>query len=255
MPDYIQTSDIRERDIDLLLLEELTASQQFQQHFLTLLDGAIPAGSIFLSAQHSVSNSLGQSDLTVDFRAPSGEICRVFVENKIDAGFQPNQPSRYVQRGCLDRDHGHCHHYATALVAPSRYLVGADKVFDRAVSYENIRAWFEGAAELGGRRRCKLGLLDAAIQKAEATNAKDERVTDFWRAYWAIVQQVAPELRMPEPGGRSGGFVHFYPASLPLGVDFVHKMNHGHLDVQFPGMGHRLKELESAFSGRLLATM
>jgi hypothetical protein len=54
----METWDIRERDIDLLLIEELYASPSFRQHFLQLLGGEVPSTAEFIAARHKQSNVL-----------------------------------------------------------------------------------------------------------------------------------------------------------------------------------------------------
>jgi hypothetical protein len=60
---------------------------------------------------------------------------------------------------------------------------------------------------------------------------------------------------MPEPVPRSGGFVHLYPACRPEGVELVHKMAYGHVDIQFKRMANRLPDINAAFRQHLLPGM
>ena len=85
----METWDIRERDIDLLLIEELYASPSFRQHFLQLLGGEVPSTAEFIAARHSIVSSLGQSDVEVELAAVAKTRWILLVENKSDASFQP----------------------------------------------------------------------------------------------------------------------------------------------------------------------
>jgi len=76
---------ICERDIDLLLLEELVASADFRVWFLGEL--GIRPDATLKQAERSVSAVSGESDLALTFRA-GGETVRVLVENKVDAPLQ-----------------------------------------------------------------------------------------------------------------------------------------------------------------------
>src|SRR5262245_12113083 len=85
---------VRERDVDLLLLEELCVDDAFRRWFAerALGAGANAAAGAFRGAWQSVSEAgLGESDLVVDFDGPDGRGLRLLVENKIDAPFQPDQ--------------------------------------------------------------------------------------------------------------------------------------------------------------------
>jgi hypothetical protein len=102
---------------------------------------------------------------------------------------------------------------------------------------------------LGERRYCKVGLLNAAIQKCEEDDdgpgSKDPRSVDFFRSYWESVQILAPELGMRnEPNG----FLYFHPANLPKYLKVMHRIRHGFVDLQFCGMAESTDELRLAFS-------
>lgn len=243
---YIHPSHVRERDIDLLLLEEFHSDANFSQFFLTQIGHGIPNSMQFLDAQVSVRNSIGQSDLQLNFEN-DGRRVRVLIENKIDALFQQDQAARYSKRGSLSQNSGECSEFCTVLIAPAKYLQAGTLGFDACVSYEAIKLYFEQSTALSSARmRCKIGLMQAAIDKGAAVDAKDKRITAFWRSYWELTQAIAPELCMPEPTGRSGGFVHFYPHDLPNEMEFIHKMSHGRLDLQIPRMGSQVAKIRNA---------
>lgn len=251
---YLHPSDIRERDIDLLILEELYASPSFQRHFLTCLQGVIPLDAVFQRCGHSIANSIGQSDLEVTFQDSTGKNWRVLIENKIDAEFQPDQAGRYRKRAEFYLAQHECDGTVTALIAPKNYLGDAANGFDRSVSYEELCDWFKSAESLGDRKICKVGTFEAAISKAKDIKQKNVKITAFWNGYYNVVQQVAPELEMPRPVPRSGGFVLFKPAAAH-GIKFVHKMPYRHVDLQFRGMGGKVLDLRRVFESRLLPNM
>lgn len=68
----------------------------------------------------------------------------------------------------------------------------------------------------------------------------DDAASELWRAIWLSALEIAPSLRMREPGLRPGGatFLYFYDA-LGLSrvdrerVDLVYKFFHGFVDLQF----------------------
>lgn len=261
-PEDVQLSiaSVAERDIDLLLLEEFAASPAFARWFADR--AGLPAGALEVaSAFRSVTESIGESDLEIRFRASNGT-CSLLVENKIGASFQPRQAERYQERGRSYRERQLCQHFVTVLVAPSKY-VGKDpesrKGFDAVVTYEELRSWFAEHKELGARSTYKQRLLTLAIEKAVFGYqlVEDAPVTDFWRAYWLLSLREAPELEMEEPVAKpsGAGFIYFRPSVLPREVAIVHKLRHGYIDLQFAGMAGQLPRLRSAFGSALLPGM
>lgn len=257
----LRIAGVSERDIDLLLLEEFTASVDFAQWFLKQIGDDSHAQYKPVGAQRSVTQSVGESDLLVALSSGSGHTKYLLIENKIAAGFQPRQAARYQERGRGYQDQGLCNWYSTVLVAPSAYLgdTANRRGFDAVLSYENLLSWFTEHGALGSRATYKTALLSSAISKAKYgyQPVEDAPVTDFWYAYWRLAVQVAPELEMQEPKSKPSraGFIYFRPNVLPRGVAVVHKLRHGFLDLQFAGLGQQLSKLRAEFGDRLLPGM
>lgn len=98
---------ICERDIDLLLVEELRCSRAFQEWLLERIGAAQPRGRpveiVDVDVKHSVSTSgagSGESDVVARFQIGSQEPkeVRAYIENKIDADSQKSQAGRYRDR-------------------------------------------------------------------------------------------------------------------------------------------------------------
>lgn len=90
-----KVSSVTERDIDLLLLEELNVSEVFCRWFYNRVTGRRDTPRCE-GAWHSVSDAqLGESDLIAIY--DNGVV--VMLENKIDAAAQPEQGARYRRRG------------------------------------------------------------------------------------------------------------------------------------------------------------
>ena len=88
----IEANKIRERDLNLLLLEEMYSSAEFRQWIREKV--GLPSDARFDCGRHLVADAFGESDVELDFESESG-VCRVLVEDKIDARFQPDQILRY----------------------------------------------------------------------------------------------------------------------------------------------------------------
>ncbi|MEQ9455596.1 MAG: PD-(D/E)XK nuclease family protein [Phycisphaeraceae bacterium] len=253
MPEF-RVTGVCERDIDLLLLEELAASEPFLQWFIRTTTALEPPCTL-LSIGRSVTQSSGESDLELLIREEGGQEHRILIENKVDASFQKDQAGRYRQRAELYLSRDSLQSCTTILVAPEVYLNGVtDTEFDQTLSYETIASWLEAHAP-SPRTDYKLYMLRVAIGKARQgyNPVEDSAVTDFWRHYWRAVSRIAPELEFPEPGGKAStaGFFHFRPGVLPRGTHIIHKPRFGVVDLQIDGMGLRLREVTTALGDAL----
>lgn len=253
----ILISGVRERDIDLLLLEEFVASLEFAGWFWRQTGGGESDVVEVANPRRSVTHSLGESDLQVALRDSEGSLHGLLIENKVAADMQPAQAERYRLRGDELLSSGEYADVGTVLVAPESYLGPEGELhgFDARVSYESIRDWFDSRTTLGMRRDYKKLLLTSAIEKSGLGYQliEDPAVTDFWKSYWRLANRVAPLLQMREPGQKpaSAGFVHFRPPRFPKNVGVVHKLRQGFVDLQFAGMGERVAELMVRYNGRL----
>lgn len=258
MTDYIKIAGVSERDTDLLLLEEFTASPDFVQFFLERI-GLTDKGYSFLEASRSVTDSTGESDLEVMLTGSDGQKFVFMLENKVNAGFQPKQAERYRARGMTYVNHGKIDGFTTVLVAPARYFDGDKKGFDHRVDYEAVRDWFERSTLPPGRKHYKISVLTSAIEKSTSgyQMVADAPVSNLWRDYWTLAWKVAPEFCMAEPNNKpaSSSFIYFGDTGLPRGVVLVHKFAYGHFDLQFAGMGNRTMELRERYGTKMLPEM
>lgn len=257
----VRIAGVCERDIDLLLLEEFIASVEFVRWFLVRIGDDAHAEYKLGSAQRSVTETVGESDLLINLSSGNGNTEYLLIENKITAGFQPRQAERYQERGRAYQDQGLCERYLTVLVAPRAYLgdTANRHGFHATVSYEDLLSWFAELDALGPRSTYKVALLNSAISKARYgyQPVEDAPVTDFWHSYWQLSVEVAPELEMRKPISKPSraGFIYFRPSTLSPGVAVVHKLRRGFLDLQFAGFGRQLSEIRTKFGDQLLPEM
>jgi len=249
---------VAERDIDMLLLEELSSSPDFLKWFLAQI--GISSQSSLISTACTVATPTGESDLEMTVQCDD-KIFKILIEDKIGAPLQPKQPERYRERAKSYLHEGKCFAAKTVIVAPSKYFdKSADRLgFDYAVSHESIREWFNQAKDMGNRRLCKISILDSALEYGILgwKLVPNREVTDFWRLYWELADFLAPELRTPEPRDRpaTSSFIYFKPVSLTRKVWLKHKVSDGCVDLQFNGMGDRIGELEQRFGNLLDSDM
>ncbi len=241
---------ICERDIDLLLLEEFHSSEGFALWFTDMVVGR-DLGRV-VSACRSVTTANGESDLEVGFEDLAGRRNRVLIENKVGASLQPQQLERYQERARRYVNEDRCQECYLVIVAPSAYFGPATDAlgFDGRATYESIVEWFEQAEANPGRLQFKHAMLRGAIEKGTIgyQRIEDASTSDFWRDYWAISRECAPQLEMRMPKGvpARSAFVYFHPVGLPNGVTLCHKMVAGCIDLQIGGLGNRANELNQA---------
>jgi hypothetical protein len=251
----IQLRGVTERDVDLLLLEEFVSDPTFCGWFLGKIGLAetLP----LTAAARSVTTSTGESDLELTF-GEGERLTKVLVENKVDAPLQPRQAERYAQRAAAYRASGF-DPVVTVLIAPLAYTRKAGG-FDRRLTYGAVRRFLRGHLRDDARGRYKHILLCRAVERGlEGWVSKpDALATAFWRRYWEIATELAPELNMPEPGPKpaTSNFVRFDPMRLARrGAQLFHKVPYGHVDLQFPGKASTAADFEAAHRGHLEAGM
>lgn len=190
---------VRERDIDLLFLEEWNTNIEFVRWFVkeTTFSDININNSI---GYHSVSSdNLGETDLFLEY-AQGNELFCILLENKIDALAQDNQGSRYRKRAKNLEGKGY-QKVQTCIIAPDRYLMTNAEVkeYEFKNSYEKISQWLD--CQNNDRSKYRSMILKLAIdQERRGYTAKaDATVTKFWHDYWEVLKGELPFAYMKEP--------------------------------------------------------
>jgi hypothetical protein len=160
-------ASVAERDIDLLVVEELRVNPEFATWLVARTWGP----GLFeesVGAWHSVTHgSSGESDIVFVFTTKAGARNAILVENKISAVAQPEQAERYRVRGDLGRVAGDWGNFRTCVIAPGEYL-GSDKHpggYDYEVSYQELMAFFASRSARDSRFEYKSRLVQEAIEQ------------------------------------------------------------------------------------------
>lgn len=238
---------VAERDIDLLLLEEINVNYEFAAWLFQRAFGDSVGASHCDGAWHSVTHpQLGESDLVVVY----GEESAILLENKIDAPAQPKQAARYRRRGEEGCKEAFWQRFVTCILAPQRYLQANVEArdYDLRVSYEEIRDWFEG--QNSNRYQFRSYVLDQAIEQNRRgySPVADDIVTAFWRAYWELATDKFPSLEMPRPGIKpaNSDWPDFRPTVLGKELNIVHKMAQGYVDLQIRNASEKLEQIRAS---------
>jgi len=237
---------VAERDIDLLLLEELNVSHEFSGWLFQRTFGDEAVVPSCEGAWHSVTHpQLGESDLIVIYEDGSA----ILVENKVDAPAQPEQAARYRRRGEDGCKEGHWQRFLTCIFAPKRYLNGNIEAlsYDICVSYEEIRDWLKSQGS--SRYSYRSYVFDEAIEQNRRgySPIADNDVTSFWLSYWELATKKFPSLEMTRPGIKpaNSDWPDFRPNILGRKLNIVHKMAQGYVDLQVRGASEKLDEIRS----------
>lgn len=263
-------STIAERDVDLLLIEEVRCSITFRRWLLLqILPGEYE--TTLVSAIHSVYRSglgSGESDIEILVETSKHRRILVLIENKIDAPFQPLQAHRYTLRAQDARLAGIADETYAVLVGPAEYIQDCPDGFDTSVSYESIIAHLTNtrdsvAGELRDRIQHRICVLDHALNRyrrgwrAEPNPA----TTRLWEFYFELAMREAPELGMERPGPKPAfsSFVRFersLPAdhALPRMV-IKHKMSYGHVDIEISTWGRHAELARKLLTPHLFPNM
>lgn len=215
---------VQERDIDLLLLEELHASPDFSRWWCEQL--GLPDAS-FEGAWHSVFNADGETDVLLRVRV-GAERVGVLIENKVAAAEQHEQAARYHRRGAQGVSDGWFDRYITCMAAPQAYLSGlpGDTEYNGQIPYEAIAAWF--ASRPGSRSAWRRRVMEEAIVQGRRgyTKVVNDAVTEFHRDYYDHLCRTQPLLQMRPPGprGSKGHWIILFMAGWPKHIRLNHKM-------------------------------
>ena len=236
---------IRERDTDILLLEELNVNDHFATWFAQKL--LLPDFTKNNGAWRSITDSgLGETDLLFSYNSLDAVIF-VLIENKLDADFQERQFDRYQLRGeryILDKK---CSKYFSVLFAPRQYAEDQSD-FERYISYEDVKEYFE--TDGNKRQLFKADLLKIAIEKLKrGYNAINcEPAQKFVQSYWKYKQENFPEILMKKPSviPRESDWIYMKSDKLK-DILLVHKLEMGLVDAMFrnysEGTELRMKEI------------
>ncbi len=241
---------LRERDIDILLVEELTVNSDFVAWFCTQVNPELKNATVVGVAQSLNTKYDGETDIQLIVDSKIGRV-GILIEDKIDALPQPNQAIRYKARGEAGLAAGRWSRFHTCLAATRKYIDGPYEAaqYDARVSYEMMVTFFD--AMEGSRAAFKAAMLREAIEqnrRGPTTEPHDE-ATEFFRRYYDLVQEEAPPLNPDLPRPRSAGsrWMVFRPGSFPRGVVLRHKLPQGEVRLYVRARGDAVLDLASRF--------
>ncbi|MDD3022196.1 MAG: PD-(D/E)XK nuclease family protein, partial [Alphaproteobacteria bacterium] len=231
----IKIEALRERDIDLLLLEEWNVNPAFAQWLLLEFFDIARTYEKFDGWHSIIDAELGESDLILTCSSHNEKIA-ILMENKIDASAQEKQAARYEQRAEKIQIDGNFSQVFVCIVAPENYLANDEEAtqYGTLIPYEKIAEWFYHQDDLRSRYRSEVLKLAIEKERRGYRPVKHEQVTAFWKNYYNELKRMFSDAIMNEPKIVPEGsdwpmikFPHF-----PDKWFIYHKLSRGCLDIE-----------------------
>lgn len=244
-------SDVSERDMDMLISEEVVSSADFLAIFLQKIEiESATVSSVELSKSDAV---LGESDITVIVES-NGEKNGLLIEDKIDAIAMPGQAKRYNLRGQKGIEQGDYEKFHVFIVAPQKYLSEnkESKKYPNRISYEELLSFFSARSD--SRSAYKAQQIEQAIykQKTGYQVIENRAVTDFWEQYANYQKEHHPNVWLLYTPGKRGSNASWPRYNTVIkGLYFYHKSEFGFIDLTFQNCADRIPELEGILSEQL----
>lgn len=244
-------SDVLEKDMDLLFLEEIVSSPNFLNIFTSKVN---IASARVVKVEHSkVHSEFGESDMTVIIET-EGKKHGLLIEDKIDAIAMPEQYERYVIRGNIGIENGDYESFDVFIIAPVKYLKVNQEAqkYPNQITYEECANYFRGLSD--ARAIFKLQQIEFAINKQKSSYQVIEHVavTDFWNKYIAYQKEGYPHLWLSTSGGSKGSRASWPRYKVPIkSLYILHKSEFGYVDLTFPNCAERTVELKALLDKEL----
>lgn len=238
-------SDVSERDMDLLFLEEFAYSKEFVYLFTNIVNESNP--HIISIQQSKVDSEYGESDMTV-IADCDGVKVGFLIEDKIDAIAMPRQCKRYFLRGEKGIKNGYYDRFHVFIVAPEKYLSENNEAqhYPNQISYESVLKYYKQYDD--ARSQFKAQQIEQAIykQKHGYQVIENTAVSEFWDKYIAYQKKHYSHLYLVTGGGKKGSAATWPHYNTRIkGVYLSHKSEKGYIDLTFSGAWDRVNELES----------
>lgn len=245
---YYDFKDVRERDMDFMMMEEFCASQEFADLFLAKVG---KAGAEVVRVYHSkYEKHMGESDMIVVCMW-QGVRHALLIEDKIDAEAMPDQSSRYFDRAKEDVLKGEYVSYDIFITAPDNYLRynHEARLYPNSVSYEEIETYMQTKTDV--RCQFKSQMINKALERQQRGYEAVEhvKVASFWDGYMLELKNGYQHLVCTNANKTHCGNSHWVNFKSPNPASkIVHKGKQGYVDLQFGGMGNDLDTLSKALS-------
>lgn len=228
-----------ERDIDMLMAEELRVNADFAEWVNSRAGHGEQLSFPAFETRVSVVEDGSEADVVASFRKPNGGIHRLFIENKIDASMMPEQLERYIRRAEAEERRQVIDGWSVIFFTPSDYRLALVPDGVVQVSFEDAAETLRQCSE-GLRSAYRADLLDRAApvrtraEKDAHVAAVEPYIAEWWDAVHAMLSREFPGFFLTA-GTRYPRSVYFAPRTTEMArylrVDF--KGHKGEVDLAF----------------------
>jgi len=180
-----------EHDIDIWLAEELRTNPAFGKSILAKLEivgASVPAYKTRVSVMDDAGR---ETDVEALFYIPSGQTVALLVENKIKAGFQPNQMIDYLDRGRRGIKEGKWAAFLVLVFAPAyRNMAAANLPASiRTLTFEEAASWLRTGTD-DDRNTYRASFLERAAKiNVVSIETENPFVAQWWIAVYEMLSR------------------------------------------------------------------
>ncbi len=194
MTSICEVRSFAERDIDVLLAEELRVNPEFARWFADCSGLPKSVDTPASCVRISVVSENGETDVEAQFTTPSGNRIALLVENKIAHSLSLDQLRRYQERGHHGQAYGYWDAFYVTVFAPGAKLLKNASLLQGIshISFEDAALFLR--ANGSDRRtiyRSEFLARAAVEQKLDAEGADAFRIA-FWKHVYALVEERYP---------------------------------------------------------------
>jgi hypothetical protein len=265
-----------ERDVDLILVEELKCSIEFVRWLCDRVSQAVGRAIEFDSSEvlHSRRRIHNRREIDIELKLSGTSVPSfILIENKLDTAEQFRQAESYSEEAQVLVNSGQASLALTVLVCPRDYAYAnqfASK-FNCCVSYEQIISFLEQrisreAGEIAARLKHRRNLLQQALTKARRgyEAVPMPQIEAFNDKYVALMSEARVPL-IPGPTmlkeGRPGESktMIFASETLPKWqflpqTRIVHQLREGNVNINFYTWGNHFAHLAVLMAPALAGT-
>jgi len=191
----------QERDIDMLLAEELRVNAAFSGWFLKGCAPGLDLEHPAVETRVSVPENGSETDVLASFRRRDGGLHRVWIENKISAGLMPRQLERYQERGAADVERGGAASYSIVVFAPASHPlvlpVGVTRLSFEAAAETLLREGSDVRLTYRAELLARAAGYATPARQAQAIIEHEPHIVAWWDAVHAMVEREFPAFFAP----------------------------------------------------------
>lgn len=281
----VQFESVCSRDVEMVVLEELSVSSAFRSWLLEALDLSVESATIGRAWYSAIDGEPVNSDRArertdVEFglEVDGGQVL-IVLATRIDAAAQPlgsdEERERYRTRRerALATEWDDCR---TVLIAPAAVSTGSNAetppVVDTTVSLESIQEWFISRETDRGDYRA--ALVGAALEHGQDESGRQNVTGEGQRAserQWLspVVEQYRSAVRDHEPGFKldidpdpdleqsvdatdgASTVIELDGPSLAADYRLVHEVQRGTIELRIPGAAAHIESFAARYASVL----